>query len=103
LHKDKQAHGKNVGFGGSNGTYHVNTGLAWKFAQSWPATLYGDYIKHDYENSSPGSSSWYLYDAAEYGLGVNIMYHFQSLRCTEKRQLNTSNCLFYAVLSVFSQ
>jgi hypothetical protein len=65
-----------VGFGGSEGTYHFNTGLDWKFAQSWSANFFGDYIQHDYENSSPGSADWYVYDVAEYGLGVNVMYHF---------------------------
>lgn len=65
-----------VGFGDSEGTYHVNSGIAWKFADSWSANFYGNYIKHDYENGTRGDAGWYLYDAAEYGVGIGILYHF---------------------------
>lgn len=65
-----------VGLGDSDGTYHFNTGVNWMFADSWSADFYVDYVQHDFENGSPGDTDWYLYDAAEYGLGVNIMYHF---------------------------
>jgi len=65
-----------VGFGGSDGTYHVNSGLAWQFGESWSAVFFADYIKHDFDSGSKSSLNWYLYDAAEYGLGANIMYRF---------------------------
>ena len=65
-----------AGFGGSDGTYHVNTGIAWKFADSWSTNFYGDYIQHDYENGARGDADWYLYDLAEFGVGIGISYHF---------------------------
>jgi len=67
----------NVGFGSdTDGTYFVNTGLTWQFADSWSSTLYGQLLHYNYENGSRGDPDWYLYDADEYGVGLNILYHF---------------------------
>jgi hypothetical protein len=65
-----------VAGGGSEGAYHINTGIAWQFAKSWSADFYADYLKTKFENNSRGESNWYLYDAAEYGAGIGITYHF---------------------------
>ena len=65
-----------VGYGGSDGTYHFNTGVTWKFADSWSTNVYVDYLKHDFEENDRGDADWYLYDAAEFGAGIGILFHF---------------------------
>lgn len=63
------------GSGGSDiKGYQFNTGVAWNFAQHWTTRLHFNYLSVDYENDDPGDSSWYLYDADEFGVGLNIMY-----------------------------
>ena len=67
----------NVGLGSdTEGTYFVNTALSWQFANSWSSTFSGRLLHYDFENGSRGDPDWYLYDADEYGLGINILYHF---------------------------
>ena len=63
----------NAGFGGSEGTYHVYTGLTWRFHRHWAASLFGKYTAVEYENSSKGKRNWYLVDWDEYGAGLNIL------------------------------
>ena len=65
-----------AGFGGSDGTYLVYTGLTWRFFEHWSGTLYGKYTAVDFENGSRGDSDWYLYDVDEFGPGLNILYHW---------------------------
>ncbi len=65
-----------AGFGGSEGTYAANTGATWRFKESWSTTFFGKYAAVEFENGSKGDTDWYLYDAAEYGVGFNIMYHW---------------------------
>lgn len=62
------------GWGGSEGTYFVTTGVAWRFHEHWSATLYGRYMAVDFENNSKGDDDWYLYDVDESGVGLNIMF-----------------------------
>ena len=62
--------------GQSNGTFHGNTGIAWKFAKNWVTSLSADYVSNNYENGNKGSTDWYLYTANEFTTGVGIMYLF---------------------------
>jgi len=66
----------NAGYGGSDGTYRAVTGLTWRFHKNWSSTLFGKYTAVEFENSSKGAADWYLYDVDEFGLGINIIYHF---------------------------
>jgi len=66
----------NAAFGGSEGTYLFNTGVAWRFTKSWSTTLYGKYTAVEYENGSKGDSDWYSYDADEFGLGIAFAYNW---------------------------
>jgi hypothetical protein len=65
-----------AGFGGSEGTYLVSTGVTWRFLKRWSATLSGDYGAVDYENGTKGSSDWYLYDVDETILGLTILFNW---------------------------
>jgi hypothetical protein len=63
--------------GGTKGTYHINTGVGWQFYDGWSADFYGNYIRYNYEKGTKGSSdNWYLYKAAEYGVGATVMYNW---------------------------
>jgi hypothetical protein len=63
-------------FGGSDGSYRLNTGVLYMFAEQWAARLYGDFHAIDFENGSRGDSDWYLYDADEFGLGLSVLYNW---------------------------
>jgi outer membrane protein OmpA-like peptidoglycan-associated protein len=67
-----------VGFGGSDGSYHARTELDWDAGQPrrWIFSLYADYRKIDFEHGSPGQSDWYRYDVAEFGPGFGFAYVF---------------------------
>jgi hypothetical protein len=65
-----------VGFGGSESAYYVNSGISWKFATHWSTSLFGQYYAVDLENGSPGDADWYLYDADETTLALKIAYIF---------------------------
>jgi len=65
-----------AGFGGSNGTYHINTGPTWRFAQSWVAGAAVDYTDNNFENGSRGDPDWYLYKPTETAVGLSITYLF---------------------------
>ena len=65
-----------AGFGGSNGTYKFSTALSflpWKHMSISPNFYY---MAIDYENGARGDTDWYLYDADEFGWGVNVLFHF---------------------------
>jgi len=64
----------NAGFGGSDGTYVVSTGVTWRFHKNWSAGLVGKYAAVKYENGSRGDRNWYLYDVDESSLGLTILY-----------------------------
>ena len=66
----------NAGFGGSDGTYFVSTGLSWRFLKHWSTGLTGTYKKVKYENGSKGDSDWYLYDVDESSLGLNVLFNW---------------------------
>ena len=63
-----------AGFGGSEGTYFLNTSFGWQFAKSWALNLYAQDTSIEYENDNRGDPDWYLYDADEFGAGVSILY-----------------------------
>jgi hypothetical protein len=63
-------------FGGSDGTYLLNTGINWHFAKHWSASFFGQYNAVDYENDDPGDPDWYLYDVDEFGVGIGVTYLF---------------------------
>ena len=65
-----------AGYGGSEGTYQVTTGVMWKFLESWSATLSAQYAAVDYENGTKGNTDWYLYDVDETILGLTILYNW---------------------------
>jgi hypothetical protein len=65
-----------AGFGGSEGTYQVYSGISWRFAQHWSTSLYGKYTAVEYENSNMGAADWYLYDVDEFGFGLGIVYNW---------------------------
>ena len=64
------------GFGGSEGTFYINTGLTWAFAKHWAGTLSVDYKAVEYENGNVGDTDWYLYDANETTGGIKILYRW---------------------------
>lgn len=66
----------NAGLGGSDGTYHGSTGITWRFLEHWSTTLHAKYTAIDFENGSKGDSDWYLYDANEFGWGINVLYNW---------------------------
>jgi len=65
-----------AGFGGSEGSYFVDSGIVWRFAQHWSTTLFGEYYAVDFENDSKGDKDWYLYDVDEMYMGLKIAYIF---------------------------
>jgi hypothetical protein len=64
------------GFGGSEGTFLINTGINWKVGQHWALTFYGQQNAVEYENESEGDPEWYLYDIDEFGVGFGFSYTF---------------------------
>jgi len=64
------------GFGGSEGSYFVNSGVSWMFTPHWSTTLFAQYYAIELENGSAGDSDWYLYDMDESTMGLKIAYVF---------------------------
>lgn len=65
-----------AGFGGSDGTTVLTTGVTWRFHPRWSTELYGHHTAATYENASRGDEAWYLYDMDETVWGVNVLFHF---------------------------
>lgn len=65
-----------AGFGGSEGTYLLSTGVTWRFYGNWSGTLSADYVAVNYENGSKGSSDWYMYDVDETIVGLVVLYNW---------------------------
>jgi hypothetical protein len=66
----------NAGFGGSDGTYLVSTGVSWRFHKNWSTSLTGKYVSVDYENGSQGESDWYYYNADESSIGLTVLFNW---------------------------
>ena len=62
------------GFGGSEGTAFVKTGIGWRFHENWSTSLYGKYAAVEYENNNIGDADWYFYDVDEFGAGIGILF-----------------------------
>lgn len=63
-----------IGGGGSDFAYMLNTGVNYKINEKWMTRLYAQNLAFDYENGSKGDDDWYLYDADEFGFGLGINY-----------------------------
>lgn len=66
----------NVAFGESDGTYSVQTRVTWRFHKNWSTSLHAKYVSVNFENGSMGDSDWYLYEADEKALGLNILFNW---------------------------
>jgi hypothetical protein len=64
------------GFGGSEGSILLNTGIHWQAAKHWTLTFYGQRNAVDYENDDPGDPDYYVYDVDEFGAGFGVTYLF---------------------------
>lgn len=67
-----------AGFGGSEGTFHVGTGVQWRFWKHMSIGPNFNFMALDYENGDPQDSDWYKYDASEFGAGISFLFHFQT-------------------------
>jgi hypothetical protein len=63
-----------IGAGGSNFSYMLNTEVNWKFAENWTTRFYGQVLSIDYEDGNEGDADWYLYVAKKFGAGLTINY-----------------------------
>ncbi|WP_300668016.1 hypothetical protein [Desulfoluna sp.] len=66
----------NGGFGGSEGTYFLSSGVTWRFHPRWSTEVVGDYTAINYENGHRGDTDWYLYEVDEFIWGVNVLFHW---------------------------
>jgi hypothetical protein len=66
----------NGGFGGSEGTYFLSSGITWQFHSRWSTEAYGDYTAVNYESGNKGDTDGYLYDVDEFIWGINVLFHF---------------------------
>jgi hypothetical protein len=64
------------GFGGSDGTTHLVTGISKIFAGHWLVGLNLDYKDVQYENGTRGTGNFYNYEVEETKLGLGIGYIF---------------------------
>jgi len=65
-----------LGFGESEGTYSIRTGLNWQFAQNWSSHFLLSFDNAQYEDGSSSSADYYSYDADTTTLGLGVTYHF---------------------------
>ncbi|PCJ39225.1 MAG: hypothetical protein COA99_10560 [Moraxellaceae bacterium] len=63
-----------VGGGGSDLSWTVNSAIAWKFHKNWTTAFYGQYYSVKFENGDENDSDWYLFDANEFGVGLGITF-----------------------------
>lgn len=66
----------NYGFGGSEGTYFASTGVSWRFHKHWSTGITGTYKAVDVKNGSKGDTDYYMYDADESSVGINVLFIF---------------------------
>ena len=64
------------GFGESEGTVMITSGINWHVGSSWVFNLNARYSSVDFENGNPGDSDYYLYDVDETTIGIGFMYNF---------------------------
>lgn len=65
-----------IGTGDTEGTTHFNTGINWRFSNSFSARFYATVMDVDYENGNPGDADFFFYDATETQAGVTLLYNF---------------------------
>ena len=65
-----------AGFGGSNGTYKVATGISWRVWKFLALRPFAFYTAIDFENGEKGDADWYMYDANEFGVGFSFLLNF---------------------------
>jgi len=64
------------GFGNSEGTVHLATGLDWRVGQHWAFNIKAKLTDIEFENGNPGDSDYYLYEVEETTLGIGFAYIF---------------------------
>jgi len=65
-----------AGFGGSNGTYKLATGISWRVWKFLALRPNAFYTAIDFENGEKGDADWYMYDANEFGVGLSALINF---------------------------
>ena len=65
-----------IGVGDTEGTTHFDTGINWRFSNSFSARFFAAVMDVDYENGNPGDADFFFYDATETQVGVTLMYNF---------------------------
>jgi hypothetical protein len=66
-----------AGFGGSEGTFRVATGIQWRFWKYMSIGPNARFMAIEYENGTKGEDDdWYLYDVNEFGWGASFLFHF---------------------------
>jgi hypothetical protein len=65
-----------TGFGDSEESLLISTGLGWRFAQHWALSFSLKQQTLEFENNSRGDADWYLYDVDETSVGVGIAWLF---------------------------
>jgi hypothetical protein len=66
----------NAGFGGSEGTFFVSTGLMWRFHKNFSTSITAKFLAVEFENGSKGDTDWYLYDVDESNVGISFLFHW---------------------------
>ena len=65
-----------AGFGGSEGTYLVSTGISWQPHRRFSIGPIAKFMAVEVENGERGDADWYFYDANEFGWGIGFLLHF---------------------------
>lgn len=65
-----------LGFGESEGTYALRTGLSWQFKQNWSSHFILSYDDAEYKDGSSSDADYYSYDADTTTLAIGLTYHF---------------------------
>lgn len=65
-----------VGFGSSEGTYTVTTGLGWRFARNWSAGASLSFASVEFEENSRDDEDFYQWDVDQSALRLSILYHW---------------------------
>ncbi len=65
-----------AGWGDTEGSSLIDTGISWLFDNSWSIRLYANVANVDYDSGNPGDADWYLYDVEETKFGFSFMYNW---------------------------